>query len=334
MQIVRVGLDLAKNVFEVCGVDARGKIVLRKRLRRRAVAPFFATLPPCVIGMEASNGAHYWARVLCDFGHEVRLISPQFVKPYVKTNKSDKNDAEATCEAVGRPTVRFVPPKSREQLTMQAVHRIRSRLVAERVGLANQIRGILSEHGIVFAKSLTQLRRSLADTAELSDEEINSRLRELINDMSSEPAALDGRIGACDRKIRAIFHTSEMCQRIGQIEGIGPITATALVAAMGGQKLLQERPLLRRLVGSGAQTAIDRGTHAVAGHQQARRSLSAHLADPRGARGALAGGPQAGSAKPMAEQAQGPPASERRRGRAGQQERPDRVEHARPRHAV
>ncbi|RDD60604.1 IS110 family transposase [Ferruginivarius sediminum] len=151
----------------------------------------------------------------------------------MKTNKSDKNDAEAICEAVGRPTMRFVPPKSRDQLIIQAVHGVGSRLVAERVGLANQIRGVLSEHGIVFAKSLTRLRRKFADMAGLSDEEINPRLRELINDMPSEPAALDGRIGICDRKIRAIFHNSETCQRIDRIEGIGPITATELVAAMG-----------------------------------------------------------------------------------------------------
>lgn len=233
MQIVRVGLDLAKNVFEVCGVDEHGKIVLRKRLRRQAVGQFFAALPACVVGMEASNGGHYWARVLSGLGHEIRLISPQFVKPYVKTNKSDKNDAEAICEAVGRPTMRFVPPKSGEQLTIQAVHRIRSRLVAERVGLANQIRGILAEHGIVFAKSLAQLRRNLAEVAELPDQQINPLLRELINELRGELADLDERIRLYDRKIRDIFRNSEICQRIGKVEGIGPITVTALVAAMG-----------------------------------------------------------------------------------------------------
>lgn len=116
MQVVRIGLDLAKYVFEVHGVDSHGKVVVRKTLRRDAVAPFFANLPRCLVGMEASNGAHYWARVLSDLGHGVRLISPQFVTPYVKSNKNDRNDAEAICEAVGRPSMRFVPPKSTDQL--------------------------------------------------------------------------------------------------------------------------------------------------------------------------------------------------------------------------
>jgi transposase len=124
MQVVRIGLDLAKYVFEVHGVDGQGNVVIRKTLRRGSVSTFFANLPPCLVGMEASNGAH-WARVLTELGHKVRLISPQFVAPYVKTNKNDRNDAEAICEAVGRPTMRFVPPKSPEQLAVQALHRIR-----------------------------------------------------------------------------------------------------------------------------------------------------------------------------------------------------------------
>jgi transposase len=162
MQIVRIGLDLAKYVFEIHGVDAYGKTVVRKTLRRHAITAFFANLPPCLIGMEASNGAHFWAKALSDLGHDVRLISPQFVTPYVKSNKNDRNDAEAICEAVGRPNMRFVPVKSAEQLAVQAVHRIRSRLVADRVRLVNQVRGLLGEHGIVIAKDIGNLRRALA----------------------------------------------------------------------------------------------------------------------------------------------------------------------------
>src|SRR5258705_3271438 len=146
MQIARIGLDLAKYVFQIHGVDAYGKTVVRKTLRRHAVSTFFVNLPPCLVGMEASNGAHFWAKALSDLGHEVRLISPQFVTPYVKSNKNDRNDAEAICEAVGRPSMRFVPPKSTDQLAVQAVHRIRRRLVADRVRLVNQILGLLSEH--------------------------------------------------------------------------------------------------------------------------------------------------------------------------------------------
>jgi transposase len=130
MEIVRIGLDLAKNVFEVCGVDMRDAVVLRKTLRRDAVPQFFAELPPCLVGMEACSSSHYWAKVLTDLGHQVRLIAPQFVTPYVKSNKNDRNDAEAICEAICRPSMRFVPPKSSEQLEIQAVHRIRQRLVS------------------------------------------------------------------------------------------------------------------------------------------------------------------------------------------------------------
>ena len=147
--------------FHLHGVDERGKVVLRKTLRRPDVAPFFANLPPCVVGMEASNGAHYWAKTLSELGHDVRLISPQFVTPYVKSNKNDRNDAEAICEAVGRPNMRFVPVKSAEQLAIQAIHRIRSRLVANRVRLVNQIRGLLGEHGVVNAQAIGNLRRAL-----------------------------------------------------------------------------------------------------------------------------------------------------------------------------
>ncbi|MEH6952744.1 IS110 family transposase (plasmid) [Nitrobacter sp. NHB1] len=233
MQVVRIGLDLAKYVFEVHGVDSHGKVVVRKTLRRNAVAHFFANLPPCLVGMEASNGAHYWTRVLTEFGHQVRLISPQFVTPYVKSNKNDRNDAEAICEAVGRPSMRFVPPKSVDQLAVQAVHRIRRRLVADRVRLVNQIRGLLSEHGIVIARDITQLRRGLAKIVGSSDDGLSGLVRSLMRELQVEIAELDQRITSYDRRIREIFRNSEQCQRLGKIEGIGPVTATALIAAVG-----------------------------------------------------------------------------------------------------
>jgi transposase len=233
MQVVRIGLDLAKYVFEVHGVDSHGKVVVRRTLRRDAVARFFANLPPCLVGMEASNGAHYWTRVLTDLGHDVRLISPQFVTPYVKSNKNDQNDAEAICEAVGRPSMRFVPPKSADQLAVQAVHRIRRRLIADRVRLVNQIRGLLSQHGIVIARDISQLRRSLADIVENSDDDLSDLVRSLMRELRAELAELDQRIASYDRRIREIFRNSEKCQRLGKIEGIGPVTATALIAAVG-----------------------------------------------------------------------------------------------------
>ncbi|MEM9766232.1 MAG: IS110 family transposase [Pseudomonadota bacterium] len=233
MEIVRIGLDLAKYVFEVHCVDAEGEVVLRRTLRREAVAQFFSDTPPCLVGMEACSGAHYWAKVLSDLGHEVRLMSPQFVAPYVKSNKSDRNDAEAICEAVSRPSMRFVPPKSAEQLSIQAVHRVRQRLVSDRTRLVNQIRGLFAEHGVVIARDISRLRRALGEIADGADDRLDGLLRDLACEMREELAALDDRIRTQTRRIRMLFQTSEACQRIGKIEGIGPITATALVAAVG-----------------------------------------------------------------------------------------------------
>ena len=236
MQIVRIGLDLAKYIFEVHGVDAHGKVVLRKTLRRDAVSSFFANLPPCLIGMEASNGAHYWARVLSGFGHQVRLISPQFVAPYVKSNKNDRNDAEAICEAAGRPTMRFVPVKSVDQLAVQALHRIRSRLVSGRTKLANQIRGILAEHGIVIARNIAKLRQNLTYMTEGDGNGLSSLVRALVGELKAELAELDQRIAAYDRRIRELYRNNELCQRLGKIEGVGPLSATALMAAVGNRQ--------------------------------------------------------------------------------------------------
>ena len=213
MQVVRIGLDLAKYVFEVHGVDGQGNLVIRKTLRRGSVSTFFANLPPCLVGMEASNGAHYWARVLTELGHKVRLISPQFVAPYVKSNKNDRNDAEAICEAVGRPTMRFVPPKSPEQLAVQALHRIRQRLVRSRTKLVNQIRGILAEHGIVIARDIWRLRRALAEITGHVPDDLNTLVRVLIIEAQAELLELDRRIASCDRR-RVAWRTGPRAERI------------------------------------------------------------------------------------------------------------------------
>jgi len=233
MHIKRIGLDLAKYVFEVHAVDAQDEVVLRKTLRRDSVAQFFAELEPCIVGMEACCGSHYWARVLTDLGHEVRLISPQFVKPYVKYNKNDRNDAEAICEAIGRPSMRFVPPKSAEQLEIQAVHRIRQRVVANRTRLVNQVRGLLGEHGVVVARDITRIRRALGEIADSHESAFGDIFIDMLRDMRDELAELDIRLASYNRRIKNLFRSNEMCQRIGQIEGVGLITATALVAAIG-----------------------------------------------------------------------------------------------------
>src|ERR1700733_161052 len=233
MQVARIGLDLAKYVFEVHGVDNHGKVIVQKRLRRDAVASFFANLPACLVGMGASNGAPYWALVLTELGHQVRLISPKFVTPYVKSHKNDRNDAEAICEAVGRPSMRFVPCKSTDQLAVQAVHRIRQRVVADRVRLVNQIRGLLFEHGIVIARDIAQLRRGLAVIVGNITVGLSEMGRAHMGEMLAELAGLEARILAYDQRIKKIFRGSREYKRVGNSGGDGPVTATALIAAVG-----------------------------------------------------------------------------------------------------
>jgi transposase len=233
MNSTTIGLDIAKNVFQVHGVDAHGKVTLRKQLKRSQVLAFFANLPPCRIGLEACSGAHYWARELIKLGHDARLISPQFVKPYVKGNK---NDAEAICEAVSRPNMRFVPLKGVEQQDIQMLHRIRSGLVKERTALANRIRGLLGEYGIVVAKGLAALRRQLPDILEDADNNLTMIARQLFADLQEQLVEVGKRANEYGKKIQALHEGSEVSRRIAQVPGIGPITATALMASLGDGK--------------------------------------------------------------------------------------------------
>ena len=161
MKITIVGIDLAKQVFQIHGVGEHGKVAVHRSLKRKEVLPYFAQLPPCLIGMEACSGAHYWQRELTKLGHEVKLMNPAYVTPYVKRNKSDARDAEAICEAVTRPTMSFVPEKSTEQQDLQMLHRIRSQAIKQRTALVNQIRGLLGEYGLVIAQGIACVRRQL-----------------------------------------------------------------------------------------------------------------------------------------------------------------------------
>ncbi len=236
MKITTIGLDIAKQVFQIHAADAEGRVVLRKRLRRNQLAAFFANLPPCVVGLEACCGAHYWVRVLSRCGHSVRLIAPQFVKPYVKSNKNDANDAEAICEAVSRPQMRFVAAKSVEQQDIQSLHRVRSRLIGSRTQLGNQIRGLLTEYGIVLPQHFSQLRRELPRVLEDATNELTALTRRLFTSLYDELLSLEEKIAALDDQIVVIHRASEPCQRIAAVEGIGPLTATALVAAISDGK--------------------------------------------------------------------------------------------------
>jgi len=233
MQVTTLGLDLAKNVVQVHGVDAQGHVVLRQRFSRAKVLPFLAQLPPCLIGLEASGGAHYWARELSKLGHTVKLMSPQFVRPYVKNQKNDANDAEGICEAVSRPHMRFVPMKSVDQQDIQALHRIRERQIKARTALVNQIRGLLAEYGIVIAQGVSKVRHALPALLEDADNALTWNGREWLSALAGELRLLDQHITETEQKLQRVLERDEACQRLAQLEGIGPLTATALEAAVG-----------------------------------------------------------------------------------------------------
>lgn len=233
MNVVTLGIDLAKSIFQLHGVDEHGKVVVQKRVSRSKLRETVAQLPPCLIGMEACASAQYWAREFQQLGHTVKLISPQFVKPYVKGNKNDSRDAEAICEAVSRPHMRFVPLKTVESQDIQTIHRMRSRLVKERTALSNQIRGLLAERGIVFAQGLTRLRQHLPTLLEDEENVLTPLSREVMRELYNELVALDERIAQADRLVQRVFTENAQCQKLAQVEGIGPVIATALVAAVG-----------------------------------------------------------------------------------------------------
>jgi transposase len=233
MKVTTVGIDLAKNVIQVHGVDTRGKAVLRKQLKRDQVASFFANLPACLIGMEACGGAHFWARKLQSFGHMVKLMAPQFVKPYVKTNKNDAADAEAICEAVSRPNMRFVPIKTAEQQSVLSLHRARQSFVKARTAQANQIRGLLGEYGLVIAQGIGHIARRLAEIIEDGENGLPGQLRALLRRLEENLKEMDRQVGELEREIKAWHRQSEASQKLEKIPGVGPITASALAAAVG-----------------------------------------------------------------------------------------------------
>ena len=205
MKITTIGIDLAKNVFQVHGVDERGKVVLKKQLRRDQMATFFVNLPPCLVGMEACGSAHHWARKLQGMGHTVRLMAPQFVKPYVKTNKNDAADAEAICEAVGRPNMRFVPIKNVEQQAVLALHRVRQGFVKARTAQANQIRGLLWEFGIIIPQGIGYIASRVPDLIEDASNELPGAFRMLVQRLLDHLKELDCQVDELEAQIQAFF---------------------------------------------------------------------------------------------------------------------------------
>ncbi len=235
MKLMRVGVDLAKNVFQVHGVDSSEKPVWQRRLTRKNWLKMVLehVEPSCEIGMESCSGAHHWARQLQARGFKVKLIAPQFVKPYVKSNKNDANDAEAVCEAMSRPSMRFVAIKSIEQQDIQAVHRIRSELLGQRTAKVNQIRGLVAEYGLVAPRELHNLRRALPEWLEDAENGLSVRFRRLLIGLWNDLKGLDERVVELGQEIDVIAQDDPTAQRLQQLRGIGPITATALVAAVG-----------------------------------------------------------------------------------------------------
>lgn len=233
MSIVILGIDLGKNSCSIVGFDANGTAVVRRRMRRDGVVAFAAKLAPCVMAMEACCGAHHMGRSLAALGHEVRLMSPEYVRPYVKAQKNDDRDAEAIAEAASRPTMRFVELKSEEQLDIQTLHRVRDRLVGERTSLTNQIRSLLLERGHVVAQGYARLRVLLGELLDCGADALSPRMVFLLGDMRERWAELDRRIAAFDAEFAAMARTDDRARRLTSIPGIGALNATALVAAVG-----------------------------------------------------------------------------------------------------
>jgi transposase len=232
-----IGLDLAKNVFQVHGVDAAGRVVVRRQLRRAQLEKFFATLPPAVIGMEACGGAHHWARLAQQHGHEVRMMPPSYVKPYVKRNKTDGRDAEATCEAMQRPTMRFVAVKSEQQQAALVLHRTRALLVRQRTMLANALRAHLAEFGIVAAQGVKGLRGLLARLKDAG--EVPALARDALLVLAGQWQALDVQTCALELQIVRSARESAAARRLMEVPCVGPIIASAMVASVGDARVFR-----------------------------------------------------------------------------------------------
>jgi len=233
MKLTTIGIDLAKNVFQVHGADEKGKTVMKKQLKRAQVLPFFANLTPCRIGMEACGSAHYWARKLQALGHTVQLIAPQYVKPFVKRNKNDAVDAEAICEAVTRPNMPTVPIKNAEQQAILSVHRARQGFVKARTAQANQIRGLLAEYGITIPQGISHIAKRVPEIIEDGENDLPGSFRLLIQRLVDHLKELDRQVGELETEIQLWHRDNAASQKLAKIPGIGPMTASAMVASIG-----------------------------------------------------------------------------------------------------
>ena len=232
MNITTIGLDLAKNVFQVHAIDADGEVLVRKALRRRQMIPFFSKLDPCLVGMEACATSHFWAQRLYELGHEVKLMPPAYVKPYVKRGKTDPNDAEAICEAVTRPTMRFVAIKSPEQQSVLALHRTRDLLIRQRTQLVNMIRAQLAEFGIALAKGIQHALKLVGQLVDGEALNIPSLANKVLITLAQQVGGLQDRIHDLDKMLKTWFRGNDVARRLETIPGVGVITASALAATV------------------------------------------------------------------------------------------------------
>lgn len=232
MKIKAIGLDLAKDVFQVHGIDEAGAVALRRQLRRAQMLEFFARLEPCVVGLEACGAAHYWSRKLAALGHTVRMMAPQFVKPFVKANKNDARDAEAICEALMRPSMRFVAVKSEEQQAVLSLHRLREGIVQMRTALVNRLRGLLAEFGVVAPKGRKVFMAALPRLLQESGE-VPTLLRFALEEARMQLVSCNDQIASIEAQLRAWHRSNETSRRLEEVPGIGVLTATAAVATIG-----------------------------------------------------------------------------------------------------
>lgn len=236
MKISLLAIDIAKNVFQLHGVDERGHPLLRKQVSRAKLPEVVQNLPACRIVMEACGGAHYWARRFQAMGHTVQLMAAQFVKPFVKSSKNDRHDAEAIAEAASRPTMRYVPIKSVEQQDIQTLHRIRSLLMKDRIAQINQIRGLLAEYGIVIPQNAERVRQQLPLILEDAENELTPLTRQLMQDLYERLVTLDERIRRCDQRLQQVHQQSPISRKLEKVRGVGPLIATAMLASAGDAK--------------------------------------------------------------------------------------------------
>ena len=249
MKLTAIGLDIAKNVFQLHGEDDHHKPVLRRQLRRSQMLEFFANLQPCLVGIEACAGSHFWARRLREFGHDVRLIAPQLVKPYVRGQKNDANDARAICEALQRPDMRFVAIKSVEQQALSHLHTNRSQLMKRRIAQTNAIRAMLAEHGLVLPRGMKALRQGVPELLEDASNELAGITRVLIQEEMLMLAQLQQRIDELDRQIKSQAAANTACRQLQQLPGVGPVSASALVAQVDRAQHFKDSRQLPAAVG-------------------------------------------------------------------------------------